>query len=88
MPPRALGYSHVGTVKYLNSAGQIESGPTPWKRFLVRLKGQVRGREHPTGLLDPHGCLGEMGDGMCDRFRSKRRLVITADQDRVRRDHV
>ena len=39
-----IGYSHVGTVKYLNSAGQIESGHTPWKRFLVRLKGQVEGR--------------------------------------------
>ena len=44
VPPRIFGYKHVGTVRYLNSNGQLETGETPWKKFLVRAKGQVKGR--------------------------------------------
>ena len=44
VPPRSFGYKHVGVVKYLNAKGRLETGETPWKRFLVRVKGQVEGR--------------------------------------------
>lgn len=44
VPPRSFGYKHVGTVIYLNSEGQLEMGETPWKKFLVRVKGQAKGR--------------------------------------------
>ena len=60
VPPRSFGYKHVGVVKYLNDKGRLESGATPWKRFLVRVKGQVKGRiddflnPGPDGLKD-HG---------------------------------
>lgn len=58
VPPRSFGYKHVGVVKYLNAKGQLETGGTPWKQFLVRAKGQVQGRIKdflkPDGLKD-HG---------------------------------
>lgn len=44
VPPRSFGFKHVGTVKYLDSRGQLKSGASPWKRFLIRVKGQVEGR--------------------------------------------
>ena len=44
VPPRAFGYKHVGTVKYLDSAGKLAGGATSWRRFLVRFKGQIEGR--------------------------------------------
>ncbi len=44
VPPRIFGYKHVGVVKYLNAKGELETGATPWKRFLKRVKGQVVGR--------------------------------------------
>jgi triacylglycerol lipase len=44
VPPRSFGYKHVGTVKYLNAEGELETGENAWKRFLVRVKGQVKGR--------------------------------------------
>ena len=44
LPPRTLKYKHVGQVKYLNSKGKLETGATPWKNFLKRVKGQIEGR--------------------------------------------
>lgn len=44
VPPRTFGYKHVGTVRYLNGKGKLETGESPWKRFLVRVKGQAQGR--------------------------------------------
>ena len=44
LPPRGLGFKHVGAVKYLNSKGELEPGETPWKNFLKRVKGQFQGR--------------------------------------------
>jgi triacylglycerol lipase len=44
VPPRSFGFKHVGVVKYLDSKGQIKTGKTPWKQFLIRVKGQVEGR--------------------------------------------
>ncbi|MCZ6506507.1 MAG: hypothetical protein O7A04_00455, partial [Acidobacteria bacterium] len=39
-----FGYKHVGVVKYLNAKGRLETGETPWKQFLVSVKGQIQGR--------------------------------------------
>ncbi len=44
VPPRSFGYKHVGVVKYLNSKGELKTGGTAWKQFLVRVKGQIVGR--------------------------------------------
>lgn len=44
LPPRALKYKHIGQIKYLTSKGKLESGSTPWRNFLKRVKGQVKGR--------------------------------------------
>jgi triacylglycerol lipase len=44
VPPRSFGYKHVGVVKYFDSKGRLTTGQTPWKRFLVRVKGQAVGR--------------------------------------------
>ncbi len=44
VPPRTIGYQHVGVVKYLDSAGKLISGKSPWKSFLNRVKGQIEGR--------------------------------------------
>lgn len=44
VPPRSLGYKHVGEIKYLDAKGGLIGGKAPWRQFLVRVKGQVEGR--------------------------------------------
>ncbi len=41
MPPRALDYSHVGTVKYFDADGHLQNDLSYWKRFLDRFEGRV-----------------------------------------------
>ena len=36
IPPRALGYSHVGTLKYFTDAGRLEGDVSWWQMFLDR----------------------------------------------------
>lgn len=54
VPPGIFRYKHVGTVKYLNSKGELESGPGPWKRFKDRVKGVIDdlGKPGPDALKD------------------------------------
>ncbi len=44
VPPRFSGYKHVGVVKYLTTKGELKTGATAWKNFLIRVKGQATGR--------------------------------------------
>lgn len=46
VPPRVLGFSHVGTIKYFTDAGRLEGDVSWWKMFLDRWT------FHLDGLLD------------------------------------
>jgi triacylglycerol lipase len=36
VPPREAGYSHIGSIVYFDSFGQLQRGTGPWKQFLDR----------------------------------------------------
>lgn len=42
VPSRLMGYSHVGTFRYITEDGDIEDDPGFWFRFLDSVKGAVR----------------------------------------------
>jgi triacylglycerol lipase len=46
VPPRALGFSHLGTLKYFTDAGSLEGDASWWQMFLDRWT------FHLEGLLD------------------------------------
>ena len=56
VPPRALGYSHVGTFLYFDEDGDLKDDPGFWFRFLDRAKGAVEdlGKPGLDGVND-HG---------------------------------
>ena len=40
VPPRQLGYSHTGTLRYIDSDGDIQDDPGAWQQFLDRVSGR------------------------------------------------
>lgn len=56
VPPRAFGYSHGGTLRYIDSAGAIQSDISFWNSFLDRVKGRMEDFLKPgTDGLKDHG---------------------------------
>lgn len=41
VPPRALGFSHVGTFAYFDDQGRLQTDPGWWDRFLNRVQADV-----------------------------------------------
>jgi hypothetical protein len=41
VPARLMGYSHVGTLRYITEWGDIEEDPSWWFRFLDGVRGAV-----------------------------------------------
>ena len=41
VPPRALGYRHLGTFRYFDEAGNFHEDLGQWNRFLDRMRGRV-----------------------------------------------
>jgi triacylglycerol lipase len=41
VPPRELGYSHVGTFLYFDTEGTVQSDPSWWYRLLDSFKGRI-----------------------------------------------
>lgn len=41
IPPREMGYSHVGTFLYFTATGQIKTDPYFWLQFLDRVQGSM-----------------------------------------------
>ncbi len=55
VPPRALGYSHVGTFRYFPSPGQLEEDISWWSAFLDCWRVKVEDVLHWTeALFKPH----------------------------------
>ncbi len=54
VPPRGLGYSHGGAVRYIDSDGVIQSDMSFWNSFLDRVKGRMEDFLEPgtDGLKD------------------------------------
>jgi triacylglycerol lipase len=56
VPPRALAYSHVGTIKYFDAKGNLQHDRSEWQKFLDRLKGRVQDALKPgTDGMKDHG---------------------------------
>ena len=62
VPPRALGFSHLGTLKYFTDEGRLESDVSWWKMFLDRWT------FHIDGFLD--GALEATQDHSMTGYRS------------------
>jgi triacylglycerol lipase len=41
IPPRSAGYSHVGSLKYLNESGELVDDVGWWWEFLDRMRGRI-----------------------------------------------
>jgi len=41
IPPRSLGYSHAGSLKYLTEEGELEDDIGSWWGFLDRMRGRI-----------------------------------------------
>ena len=41
IPPRAMGFSHLGSLCYFNEWGEFENSSNVWTRFLDRIKGHL-----------------------------------------------
>lgn len=51
VPPRALGFSHVGTLAYFDDHGKLQSDPGWWDTFLNRVQTDIDDLGRP-GLAD------------------------------------
>ena len=71
VPPRALGFSHVGTLKYFTDAGQLEGDVTWWRMFLDRWT------FHIDGFLD--GALEGAQDHSMVGYRKLIEAIRTTD---------
>ena len=54
VPPRNFGYSHTGTVRYIDVTGEIEEDMGSWSQFLDRVRGRIEDFLKPgtDGLKD------------------------------------
>lgn len=68
VPPREFAYAHAGEVRYIDTAGQIQSDVSFWNQFLDRIKGRMEDFLRPgTDGLKDHGMrhyLGRIADAI------------------------
>ena len=43
VPPRVLGYSHIGTCLFFDAEGKVQSDTHWWNKFLEEVKGDLNG---------------------------------------------
>lgn len=56
VPPRSLGYSHIGTFRYFDELGRFHADIGKWNRFLDRMRGRIQDLlEWGTDGLKDHG---------------------------------
>lgn len=54
IPPRVLGYSHVGQLMFFDGQGRLHTDEGWWNAFLNEVKVGIEGLDKPAGLIKEH----------------------------------
>jgi triacylglycerol lipase len=54
IPPRVLGYSHVGQLLFFDKKGKLQTDEGWWNKFLNEVKVGIEGLEKPAALVRQH----------------------------------
>jgi triacylglycerol lipase len=54
IPPRTLGYTHVGRLLFFDKDGRLQNDDHFWNRFLTEVKVGIEGLKKPAGIVEDH----------------------------------
>jgi len=54
IPPRTLGYAHVGQLLFFDQNGRLQNDDHFWNRFLTEIKVGIEGLKKPAGIVEDH----------------------------------
>jgi triacylglycerol lipase len=54
IPPRTLGYTHVGRLLFFDKDDRLQNDDHFWNRFLTEVKVGIEGMKKPAGVVEDH----------------------------------